>query len=87
MARADNGSRRNARNAGTEAATRSGAGSSHLEQVCMHALAGLDARQLAGQNERREHHAAVQAREAVAAVHPLFDPDFVYDGSFPLTSQ
>ena len=48
----------------------------------MNTFMHFEPRGLTGQHERRQDYAAVQPGERVAAIHPLFDPNFVYDGSF-----
>ena len=40
-------------------------------------LADFEAREFTGQNERREDDTAVDSGQRVAAVDPLFDPEFV----------
>jgi len=62
-------------------------GLDHVHQIRSHAFTHLDPRRLAGQQEGRKHHSPVHARQRIAAVDPLFDSYFVYDGSSPFQSR
>jgi tryptophanyl-tRNA synthetase len=59
--------------------------SKHFEKLGVGGLGGRDANRLAGHYIRNQDHSIGPAREAFAAVNPLFDSDFVYDRTFPRT--
>ena len=49
----------------------------------MNIVTGIDPGCLTGKDRRHEHNPPVDAREPLAAVHPLVDNHIVYDRNFP----